>query len=106
MNTRRSKASHKKKAASGAFDPQAAVRRLQRIEGQIRGLQRMVTAERPCPEVVSQIASAQQALRGLARELMRHHLTDCEAAHLRRGSRRVTAAVYAKVLDSIYRHLR
>jgi DNA-binding FrmR family transcriptional regulator len=88
------------------FDRAAAARRLSRIEGQVRGLERMIAAERPCPEVIAQIASAQQALRGVARELMLHHLADCEAAHLRRGSRRAAAATYSEILDDIYRHLR
>lgn len=56
---------------------EALGRRLRRIEGQIRGLQRMVEEERYCPEVLTQISSAQQALAGVARELLRNHLEHC-----------------------------
>jgi DNA-binding FrmR family transcriptional regulator len=51
--------------------------RLRRIEGQLRGLQRMVEEDRYCPDVLVQVASAQEALRGVARELMKNHLHHC-----------------------------
>src|SRR6266852_666527 len=63
-----------------AVDPEikAANRhRLRRIEGQIRGLQKMVEGDRYCADIITQIASVQEALRGVARNLMRHHLHHC-----------------------------
>ncbi len=67
-------------------DPQlklANLRRLGRIEGQVRGLARMVEEDRYCPDILVQVASVQQALRGVARELMRNHLHHCARAALR-----------------------
>ncbi len=57
-------------------DPQlkiANLKRLRRIEGQVRGLQKMVEEDRYCADVVTQVASVQEALRGVARNLMRNH---------------------------------
>ena len=51
--------------------------RLRRIEGQVRGLHKMVEEDRYCPDILMQIASVQEALKGVARELVRNHLTHC-----------------------------
>ena len=59
--------------------------RLRRIEGQVRGLQRMVEEDRYCADVMTQIASVQEALRGVSRELMRNHLRHCAATAVRAG---------------------
>jgi DNA-binding FrmR family transcriptional regulator len=80
--------------------------RLRRIEGQIRGLQKMVEEDRYCADVIMQIASAQEALRGVARNLMRNHLRHCAAKALRSGKKAETEAMYDELLDLIYTHLR
>ncbi|MFM2139849.1 MAG: hypothetical protein RLZZ25_114 [Gemmatimonadota bacterium] len=59
--------------------------RLRRIEGQLRGLQRMVESDRYCADVMTQIASVQEALRGVSRELLRNHLRHCAATAVRAG---------------------
>jgi DNA-binding FrmR family transcriptional regulator len=55
------------------------MKRLRRIEGQLRGLQRMVGDDRHCADVMTQISSAHEALRAVGRELMRNHLRHCTA---------------------------
>ena len=55
----------------------ANLKRLRRIEGQIRGIHKMVEEDRYCPDIITQIASAQQALRGVGRQLLRNHLKHC-----------------------------
>ena len=80
--------------------------RLRRIEGQIRGLQKMVEEDRYCADIITQIASAQEALRGVARNLMRNHLHHCAAKALRSGKREETEAMYDELLELIYAHLR
>ena len=77
--------------------------RLRRIEGQVRGLQQMVTDERPCAEVLVQIASVQQALRGVARELMREHLRHCATDALKGGPKEA-AAMIDELVDLMHRH--
>jgi DNA-binding FrmR family transcriptional regulator len=90
-------------------DPQikdANRRRLRRIEGQIRGLQKMVEEDRYCADIITQVASVQEALRGVARNLMRNHLHHCAAKALRSGKREETEAMYDELLQIIYAHLR
>lgn len=79
---------------------------MRRIEGQIRGLQRMVEDDRYCADIIVQIASAQEALRGVARNLMKNHLHHCAAKALASGKPKETAAMYDELLELIYSHLR
>ena len=83
----------------------ANLRRLRRIEGQIRGLQRMVEEDRYCPEIIVQVASAQEALRGVGRQLLRNHLKHCATAAIKKGPAQADAT-YDELLDLVYRHLR
>ena len=82
---------------------QKTTHRLRRIEGQVRGLQQMVTDERPCAEVLVQIASVQQALRSVARELMREHLRHCASDALKGGPKEA-AAMIDELVDLMHRH--
>ena len=81
-------------------------KRLRRIEGQVRGLQKMVEDDRYCADVITQVASVQEALRGVARNLMKNHLNHCAAKALRSGKKQETAAMYEELLELIYKHLR
>jgi len=63
----------------------ANLKRLRRIEGQIRGLQKMVEEDRYCPDVITQIASVQEALRGVGRQLLRNHLKHCATSAIKKG---------------------
>ena len=83
----------------------ANLRRLRRIEGQIRGLQKMVEDDRYCPDIITQIASAQEALRGVGRQLLRNHLKHCATAAIKQGPAHADAT-YDELLDLVYRHLR
>jgi DNA-binding FrmR family transcriptional regulator len=92
-----------------AVDPeikQSNRNRLRRIEGQIRGLQKMVEDDRYCPDIIVQIASVQEALRGVARNLMKNHLHHCAAKALKSGLRQEREALYEELLELIYKHLR
>lgn len=57
--------------------------RLRRIEGQVRGLQKMVEEDRYCADVLTQISAVHEALRAVGRELMRNHLKHCAATAIR-----------------------
>lgn len=80
--------------------------RLRRIEGQIRGLQKMVEDDRYCADIITQVASVQEALRGVARNLMRNHLHHCAAKALRSTKKAEAEAMYDELLELIYAHLR
>ncbi len=79
--------------------------RLRRIEGQVRGLQRMVEDERYCADVLTQIASVHEAGRAAGRELMRNHLKHCAASAIRSGNADAEA-MYDELVDLMYRHVR
>ena len=81
-------------------------KRLRRIEGQIRGLQKMVEEDRYCADIITQVASVQEALRGVARNLMKNHLHHCAAKVLRSGKKEKAEAMYNELLELIYAHLR
>jgi len=81
-------------------------KRLRRIEGQIRGLQKMVEEDRYCADIITQVASVQEALRGVARNLMKNHLHHCAAKALKSGKKEETEAMYDELLELIYAHLR
>ena len=85
---------------------EANQKRLRRIEGQIRGLQKMVEDDRYCPDIIIQVASVQEALRGVARNLMKNHLHHCAAKALRSGKKQEAEAMYDELLELIYAHLR
>ncbi len=96
-----------RKAAGVDPEIKAANRhRLRRIEGQIRGLQKMVEDDRYCADIITQIASVQEALRGVARNLMRNHLHHCATKALRSGKKQEAQAMYDELLELIYAHLR
>src|SRR6201982_884550 len=80
--------------------------RLRRIEGQIRGLQKMVEEDRYCADIITQVASVQEALRGVARNLMKNHLHHCAAKALKSRKKEEAQAMYDELLELIYTHLR
>jgi DNA-binding FrmR family transcriptional regulator len=80
-------------------------KRLRRIEGQIRGLQKMVEEDRYCADILTQISSVQEALRSVGRELMRNHLKHCAASAIRAGDDEAEA-MYDELVDLIYKHNR
>jgi CsoR family transcriptional regulator, copper-sensing transcriptional repressor len=91
-----------------AVDPDAKQRnlkRLRRIEGQIRGLQKMVEEERYCADIMTQISSAHEALRAVGRELMRNHLKHCATSAIKSG-RENANAMYDELVDMMYKHSR
>jgi len=82
------------------------LRRLSRIEGQVRGIQRMVEEDRYCADILMQVTSAQEALRAVARYLMRNHLSHCASHAIRTGSEEEREAMYDELLDMIYKNAR
>ncbi|HEX9166782.1 MAG TPA: metal-sensitive transcriptional regulator [Gemmatimonadales bacterium] len=87
-----------------AVDPEikkAVLLRLRRIEGQVRGLQRMVEEERYCADIITQVASVQEALRGSARALLQNHLRHCASAAIRSGDAAAAEAMYQELIDLV-----
>ena len=74
------------------------LRRLRRIEGQVRGLHKMVEEDRYCADILVQVSSVQEALRGVAQELLRHHLRHCVTSVIQHGGHRESEAMYEELL--------
>lgn len=66
-------------------DKHAVLGRLRRVEGQVRGLQRMVEEDRYCIDVLTQVHAARAALEGVALVLLRDHTEHCVADAIRTG---------------------
>ena len=70
----------------GYHDNKAAhLKRLRRIEGQIRGLQRMVEEDKYCIDILTQVSAATKALQSFSLELLDEHLGHCVVDAARRG---------------------
>jgi DNA-binding FrmR family transcriptional regulator len=82
------------------------LKRLRRIEGQVRGLQKMVEEDRYCPDILTQVSSVQEALRAVGRELMRNHLKHCATQAIRSGDGETAEATYDELIELIYKHSR
>lgn len=66
-------------------DQQALLTRLNRVEGQIRGIRRMVQEPRPCIEILQQLAAAEAALNRISLAIFKHHVEGCVADALSKG---------------------
>jgi DNA-binding FrmR family transcriptional regulator len=96
-----------RKAAGVSLEIKSSnLKRLKRIEGQVRGLARMVEEDRYCPDIMVQISSVQEALRAVGRGLMRNHLRHCVSQAIRNGIPAKTEAIYDELMKLIYTHAR
>lgn len=80
-----------------------AVQRLNRIEGQVKGIKKMVEDGRPCVEVLMQLASTQEALRGMTKLMMRNYLENCATEAIRS---RESNEIYDELMDVIFKFSR
>jgi DNA-binding FrmR family transcriptional regulator len=76
--------------------------RLSRIEGQVRGVAKMLDDQRPCMEVLQQLASAQAALRGVSKTVLRNYLERCATDAIRSDDPKV----YDELMEAIYKFAR
>jgi CsoR family transcriptional regulator, copper-sensing transcriptional repressor len=97
--------SHRKAVGVDADAKERNLKRLRRIEGQIRGLQKMVEEDRYCADIMTQISSAHEALRAVGRELMRNHLKHCATAAIKSGDEEADV-MYDELVDMMYKHSR
>jgi DNA-binding FrmR family transcriptional regulator len=79
------------------------LRRLRRIEGQVRGLQRMVADEAYCVDVVHQVSAVRAALHEVGRALLGGHVERCVVDAVRSGTRRGRERKVAELLDVLAR---
>ena len=89
-----------------AADKAALVRRLHRIEGQVRGIERMVEDDRYCVDVLTQISAVTTALESLAFLVLDDHVKHCVADALASGDEAGSAAKAQELLDAVHRFAR
>jgi len=81
----------------------ANLKRLSRIEGQVRGLSRMVEEDRYCIDIVTQIAAVRAALRRVEEEILREHVAHCVEHAIRSGDKDDQRQKIAELMDVVRR---
>lgn len=80
--------------------------RLRRVEGQVRGVQKMVEDDRYCPDVLTQMSAIHESLRAVERILMKNHLQHCTTEALRSGDEKRAQRTYQELTELFYKHAR
>ena len=73
--------------------------RLGRVEGQARGIVRMLDEQRPCVEVLEQLASVQAALKGITKMVLKNYLERCATDAIRCGD----TTIYDELMEVVYK---
>jgi DNA-binding FrmR family transcriptional regulator len=87
-------------------DKEALITRLHRIEGQVRGIERMVADERYCIDILTQIGAVSTALESVAQKLLEEHANHCVAGALASGSREEAETKTRELLEAVHRFTR
>ena len=101
-------ATHGQNRRAVAVDPDiklSNLKRLRRIEGQVRGLHKMIEEDRYCADILGQVSAVQEALRAVGRELMRNHLKHCATRAIRAGEGDAEA-MYDELVGLMYKNAR
>jgi CsoR family transcriptional regulator, copper-sensing transcriptional repressor len=88
------------------YDKQALTKRLHRIEGQVRGIERMVEDDRYCIDILTQISAVNTALESLAFQVLDDHVNHCVADALSSGDPAAAAKKSQELLDAVQRFAR
>ncbi len=75
-------------------DKKKLVKRLRVIEGQIRGIEKMVEEDRYCADILIQLSAVSQALKGLGNEILRNHLSTCVVEDIQNNRLEVVEEVF------------
>lgn len=85
---------------------QDALARMRSIEGQVRGVQKMIENERYCVEIVDQISAIRAALAKVSESVLRRHIETCVVEDLRNGTPEQQEQVIAELMDVIAKRVR
>jgi CsoR family transcriptional regulator, copper-sensing transcriptional repressor len=88
------------------YDKDALIKRLHRIEGQVRGIERMVEEDRYCIDVLTQIAAVTTALESVAFRVLDDHVNHCVSGALASGDSEQAAAKSKELLEAVHRFTR
>lgn len=87
-------------------DKAALITRLHRIEGQVRGVEKMVEEDRYCVDILTQISAATTALESLALQILDEHIRHCVAGALTSGDEADAAQKTEELLQAVQRFAR
>ena len=84
----------------------STIKRLNRIEGQVRGLARMVETDRYCIDIVTQISAVRAALRAVEEEILSDHVAHCVERAISSGNRAQQRRKIAELMEVLSRSAR
>ena len=84
-------------------DKAALIKRLHRIEGQVRGIERMLEEDRYCIDILTQLSAVTTALESLAFRILDDHVKHCVAGALASGDAAAAAEKSRELLDAVHR---
>jgi CsoR family transcriptional regulator, copper-sensing transcriptional repressor len=84
-------------------DKEALLKRVRRIEGQVRGIERMVEEERYCIDILTQLSAISSALDAVALKLLGDHVQSCVAGALASGDRQAADEKTRELLEAVER---
>ena len=84
-------------------DKDALIKRLHRIEGQVRGVEKMVAEDRYCIDILTQISAVNTALEALALKILDAHVRHCVAGALASGDAAESQAKAEELLEAVHR---
>ncbi|HEY4620232.1 MAG TPA: metal-sensitive transcriptional regulator [Gaiellaceae bacterium] len=87
-------------------DKENLVKRLHRIEGQVRGIERMIEDDRYCIDVITQISAVTTALESLAFQILDEHVNHCVAGALASGDPVQAETKSRELLEAVHRFSR
>jgi CsoR family transcriptional regulator, copper-sensing transcriptional repressor len=87
-------------------DKDALIKRLHRIEGQVRGVERMVEEDRYCIDILTQIAAVKTALETVGAKLLEDHVNHCVAGALASGDEAAASEKATELLDAVQRFVK
>jgi DNA-binding FrmR family transcriptional regulator len=88
------------------YDKETLVKRLHRIEGQVRGIERMVEDDRYCIDILTQISAVNTALESLAFKVLDDHVSHCVADAISSGDPKAAADKSKELLEAVQRFAR
>jgi DNA-binding FrmR family transcriptional regulator len=90
-------------AEKHGYDKEALAKRLHRIEGQVRGIERMVEDDRYCIDILTQVGAVKTALESLALQLLSDHVSHCVADALATGDENLASEKSRELLAAVER---
>ena len=110
IQERRSPKEHEEEATVHGYiaegSKEALIKRMRRIQGQARGIEKMIVEDRYCIDILTQISAAGTALEAVAFKILDDHVNHCVARALASGDENVAAEKSKELLEAVHRFAR